>query len=176
MPTRSLLLTPSILVCLFLAQPGQEAFAQSTDHAPSAEKGYVVFYFGATSCAACNRPEVIQAVRSIKSGFEHVHTRFPAKFVMVSMDEDIEEGIEFLEKYGYWDEVSVGSFYRNELVMRHVNTLEIPGLPQVMVYENTYEDAEHGTKTVKETERVAQVMGGEGIVAWAEKDFPLETK
>ncbi|WP_179862275.1 hypothetical protein [Longibacter salinarum] len=51
MPTRSLLLTLPLLVCLFLAEPVQEASAQTADQAVSDETAYVVSYFGATSAA-----------------------------------------------------------------------------------------------------------------------------
>ncbi|PEN12710.1 hypothetical protein CRI94_11825 [Longibacter salinarum] len=72
---------------------------------------------------------MVQAVKSIESKCESIRALSPAKFVMVAMDTDIEEGIAFLKKYGSWDEVSVGSFYRNQPMMRHVNTLEVLGVP-----------------------------------------------
>ena len=52
------------------------------------------------------------------------------------MDEDIEEGLKFIKKYGYWDEISIGSFYYNELALNYLNKTEIPGVPHVMVYKD----------------------------------------
>ena len=155
----------------FSVLPSSPAVAQS-----ESQESYVVFYIGATSCNPCNRPEVIKAVKEIESDFSDVHDEIPAKYVMVAMDKEIDKGISFLKKYGsFWDEVSVGSFYYNEHVLRYLNSQEPPGVPHVFVFRDTYQDAMHGVDTVEDRTMVKRVMGGEGIVAWVNDGFPLNS-
>lgn len=138
------------------------------------DKAYVVFYFGATSCGPCSRPEMVKSVNLIKSEFAQVHSDYATKLVMVVMDQDIAEGITYLEKYDSWDEVSIGSHYQNELVRHHLNTQEMPGVPHVLVFEDEYEEAKYGTSILKERQLVAALLGMEAIVTWTDSGFPLE--
>ena len=98
-----------------------------------------VFYFGATSCGPCNRPEVIESIDKLRAEFDSVHPEYDTKFVMVVFDEDIETGLDFIKKYDYWDEVSIGSRYDNELSLDNLNKAEIPALPHILIYEETFE-------------------------------------
>ena len=138
------------------------------------ERAYVVFYYGATSCGPCSQPEVIESIDAIRAQFADAHAGVSAKLVMVVMDEDLDEGIAYLEKYEPWDEVSIGSHYRNEHALRHLNEREMPGIPHVLVFEDVYEEASYGTSVLKERALVAELLGADAIVEWAESGFPLE--
>ena len=82
-----------------------------------AQERFTIFYFGATSCGPCNRPEVIESIKKLRVQFKNIHSDSETKFVMVCMDTNIEEGLKFIKKYGFWDEISIGSHYDNELVL-----------------------------------------------------------
>ena len=85
------------------------------------EEKYVVYYFGATDCAYCNIPENIENIKKIKLEFSQKYINKNIKYVMVCFDEDIEQGIKFIKKYGYWDEISIGQRYYNDLSLQCLN-------------------------------------------------------
>ena len=157
------------LILLFLAQLLAAPAANQAD-----EKAYVIFYYGASSCGPCSRPEMIKSINLIKTTFAPTHARFPTKLVMVVMDEDLDEGMAYLGKYEFWDEVSIGSHYRNEHVLRYLATQEMPGVPHVLVFEDVYAEANYGTTILKERTLVAALLGAEAIVEWVAQGFPLE--
>ena len=139
------------------------------------DTSYTLFYFGATSCGPCNRLEVIESINILKSTFSEIHAENSTKFVMVVMDEDISEGLEYLRKYETWDEVSIGSRYHNEHILRYLNVREIPGVPHILVFGDVYEDIpKFGTQLLKERTLLKGVMGGKEIVDWVSQKFPLE--
>ena len=139
-----------------------------------AQEHMTIFYFGATSCGPCNRSEVIESIKKIKSEFDSLHQGVKTKYVMVCLDEDISEGIKFIEKYGYWDEISIGSWSKNELVLENLNKSNMPGVPHIFVSRDTYEKANHGVELIKTREFVKEIIGGDKIVEWVKSGFILE--
>ncbi|MBD3616055.1 MAG: hypothetical protein HUJ22_05730 [Gracilimonas sp.] len=133
-----------------------------------------VFYFGATDCGPCNRPDVIESIDVIRTNFDSLHSEFETKLVMVTMDENMDEAIKYIQKYEYWDETSMGSRYHNELILAHLNKAEIPGVPHIMIFKDRFEDGGFGTQTIKNREFVKNIMGGDEIVAWANAEMKLD--
>ncbi len=135
---------------------------------------YVVYYFGATSCGFCNMPENIEKIKRIKIEFSKKYPDFNIKYVMVCMDKDIEAGLKFIEKYGYWDEISIGDFYNNELALSYLNKTEIPGVPHVMVYKDLLIKKEKmSIPIVKERELLVDLVGGTQIGGWISGGYIL---
>ena len=132
----------------------------------------VVYYFGATSCGHSYSEDCINSIKKLRNEFCSVHKEYNVKFVMVCMDTDIEEGLKFIEKYGYWDEISIGSHYKNELVMNYLDKTEIPGVPHVIVFEDIYEN--ESTPIIKERNTVVDKVGVAEIKEWVNNNFPLE--
>ncbi len=139
-----------------------------------AQEQLTVFYFGATNCGPCNRPEVIESIDVIRAEFDSLHSEFETKLVMVTMDENMDEAIKYIQKYEYWDEVSMGSRYHNELILAHLNEADIPGVPHIMIFKDSFEDGGYGTQTIKNREFVKSIMSGDEIVAWVNTEMKLD--
>jgi len=134
----------------------------------------VVYYFGATSCGFCNVPENIEKIKKIKTEFSEKYKDSKIKFVMVCMDENIEEGLKFIQKYGYWDEISIGNFYNNELALNYLNNTEVPGVPHVMVYKDYLLKKERfSIPVIKERKLLVDLVGGTQIEDWINNGYPL---
>ncbi|WP_441001499.1 TlpA family protein disulfide reductase [Fodinibius sp. SL11] len=140
-----------------------------------AQNQLTVFYFGATSCGPCNRPEVIESIDKLKAEFDSIHPKYNTKFVMVVFDEDMETGLEFIEKYDYWDEVSIGSRYDNELSLDNLNKTDIPGLPHILIYEETFEPVGDWGIEVRESKKlVKEILEGTKVVSWVNSGMKLD--
>lgn len=138
------------------------------------QKQLTVFYYGATDCGPCNRPEVIASINKLKADFASLHTDFKTKFVMVAVDNTIEEGLQFINKYDPWDEVAMGSRYNNELALANLNGVDIPGLPHIFVFEDEFENAGYGVVVREKRTLLKKILGGEPIVSWVNSGMKLE--
>ena len=139
-----------------------------------AQQHLTIFYFGATSCGPCNRSEVVESIKEMKAKFDSVHNDYKTKFVMVCMDENIAEGLKFIQKYGYWDEISVGSFYHNELALTNLNETAISGVPHILIYKESIMKTDQSVFRLKSRELVKEVLGGDKIVAWVKSGMELK--
>lgn len=132
----------------------------------------VIYYFGATSCGWCNTPECVSSINKLRNEFSEYHKEYVVKFVMVCMDNNIEEGLKFISKYGYWDEISIGSFYNNELVMNYLDKTSIPGVPHVIVFQDLYENER--APIIKERKTIKDLVGAKQIKEWVDNKYLLE--
>ncbi len=139
-----------------------------------AQEHLTIFYFGATNCGPCNRPEVVKSIKEMKAQFDSVHKDFKTKFVMVCMDENIAEGLKFINKYGYWDEISIGGWFHNELVLANLNKATIPGVPHIFIYRETFEKAKYGVELIKTKKLIKEIVGGDKIVDWVKSGLDLK--
>jgi len=136
---------------------------------------YVVYYFGATSCGFCNVPENVEKIKKIKVDFSKRNPDLNIKYVMVCMDKGIEAGLKFIKKYGHWDEISIGSFYNNELALSYLNKTDIPGVPHVMVYKDLLIKKEKmSVPIIKERKLLVDLVGGIQIGRWIDSGYPLQ--
>lgn len=140
-----------------------------------AQEQLTIFYFGATSCGPCNRPDVIESIDKLRAEFDAVHKDVDTKFVMVVFDEKMNEGLQFIEKYNYWDEVSIGSRYHNELALANLNQTEIPGLPHILIYSESFKGVgDYGIEIREDKELVKGILGGKQITSWVNSGMKLE--
>lgn len=139
------------------------------------EEILVVYYFGATNCGFCTAPENIKKIKKIKTDFSAREKGLYAKFVMVCMDEDIKEGLKFIKKYGYWDEISIGGFYKNELALSVLNRARIPGVPHILVFQDTLARGRWNIPVLKKRMLLADLVGGKEIEDWIEEGYPLSS-
>ena len=139
-----------------------------------AQEQLTVFYFGASDCGPCNRPDVIESIDEIRASFDSLHHNYDTKLVMVAMDEDIDLGLEYTTKYERWDEISIGSRYHNENTLAHLNNIMIPGVPHIIIYKDSFEAGDFGVEIIKNRELVKNILSGEEIVAWVNNKMPLD--
>ena len=94
---------------------------------------------------------------------------------MVCFDNDIEQGIEFIKKYGYWDEISIGQRYYNALSLKYLNKTKIPGIPHIIVFKDIYSSLSNWSiPVIKKRERLVDLVGGNEINEWIKNGYPLE--
>ena len=153
----------------------QAGFKRASGDYDESSTAYVVDYVGATSCGICSRPDVVRAINRMADRFSEVHED-PAKFVIVAMNRDLQAGMEFITKYdSSWDELSVGSFYRNETLLSHFNdSVRLAGLPHILVFRDRYQETDLGITIRSERDLVTNVLGGESIGDWIKEDVPLQ--
>jgi hypothetical protein len=133
----------------------------------------VVYYFAATDIGFCTAPENIEKIKKIKTDFSARHKSQKLKFVMVALDENIEAGLKLINKHGTWDEISVGSRFRNELALAYLNRSKIPVLPHILVLKDVISARKWNIPVVHRQELLADLAGGEQIAEWIEKGYSL---
>lgn len=136
------------------------------------KENLVLFYFGATSCGPCNETKTINNIKKIKNEFSKTHSQYNVKYIMVCLDQDIKEGLEFIGKYGYWDEISVGSHYKNELVMEYLDKTKLPGVPHIIVYHDEYEKP--STPIIKHRQVLMDLVGSSQIDDWVKSNYQIK--
>jgi thioredoxin-related protein len=149
------------------------AVSFTTKEAHASKDQYVILYYGATSCHYCNLPENI---RNINTLAKTIGQKFVGvKRVMVCMDKDLKEGLSFINKYdSAWDEISIGSFYQNELAFQYLNTTKIPGVPHVILLKRSYsDDNQYSVPVASRTDILADLVGGNAINKWILEGFPI---
>lgn len=134
-----------------------------------------VFYFGGTDCPHSTDPKTVANINTIRTQLAKKHSEYAFKFVMVVMDDSIEQGYQFARSYVPWDEVSIGSFYQNELMLQHINPLAIPGVPHIMVYSDSLVTAEkHNVPLLRKRTLLVDLVGSSQIDKWIQSDFPIQ--
>lgn len=149
-------------------------FGLSVHSQKDIQEQYVIYYFGATDCGYCNEAENIVNIKKIKSEFSQKYPEAQTKYVMVCFDNDIEQGLKFIQKYGYWDEISIGQRYLNDTSLGVLNETEVPGLPHIVVYKNEYaKHPQFSVPTIKRKVALVDLVGGSQINAWIGGGYPL---
>ena len=85
------------------------------------------------------------------------------------MDKDIEQGIRFTRKYPNWDEISIGQFYNNELMLVHLNRSQVPGVPHIMIYNDILRIGNYGIPTNQKRTLRVDLVGEKAIESWIQK-------
>jgi thiol-disulfide isomerase/thioredoxin len=137
-----------------------------------AETSYTLMYFGATSCGPCMRETTIQAIKDIKKDFIKDTKLEKVKFVIVCIDDSLDEALTFINKYKDWDEFSLGSFYNNELMLDYLNKTARPGIPHILLFKDIIIDKPIPEK--KNRVLVAEIVGSDKIIDWVKNGFPIE--
>ncbi len=148
-------------------------FLDSSRENEKFEETLVVYYFGATDFGFCMVPDNIEKIKKIKTELSEEYGRSKVKFVMVCMDKDVEKGLKFVKKYGYWDEISIGSFYNNELALAALNSSHLPEVPHVMVFKDILSFGKWSLPLRKERTLLVDLAGEEQINEWIQKAYPV---
>ena len=157
------------LLCVNIAGSAQE-------NEPRKDSIYSLIYFGAASCYYCNVEKNIANINKMAIQIKKANSDLKLKLILVGMDKGITEGWNYVGKYelSNWDEVSVGSFYENELALSYLNSSEIPGVPHVMIIKH---NTVTGKYNIKNTERQSiriDLVGGDQIDKWINGSFSFE--
>lgn len=137
------------------------------------EEVLVVYYFGSTDFGFCTLPENIEKIKKIKTDLSDEYRNRNIKFVMVCMDKDIKKGLKFIQKHGYWDEISIGSFYSNELALKILNNSPVPEVPHLMVFKDVISIGKWNLPSIKERTLLVDLAGEVKISEWIQKAYPI---
>ena len=139
-----------------------------------AQEQITVFYFGASDCGPCHHPDVIKSIDKISANFDSLHPAYDTKLVMVALDENIDLGLKYISTYDPWDEISIGSRYRNENTLAHLNNIEIPGIPQLIIFKDSFEVGDYGVEIIKNRELLTNLISGGEIIPWVNGKMKLD--
>lgn len=140
------------------------------DYEFRAGKEIVLVLVGAAFCGAQRKPGFPQAVEDAKLRVREQATARGAQFraVAVSLDWKTDEAMSFLEGFGAFDEVTVGSNWLNEGARRYI-WRELPGpaaVPQLLVIER---DIEIEPQVLVRSERVIKrIAGAPPVIEWVQ--------
>ena len=111
-------------------------------------------------------------VNEIKDHFKGLNV----KTMIVSMDKDIAEGLKFIDKYGIkkWDEISIGSFYNNELALNYLNKTKTPGVPHIVVIKHVTVTGEYNIPHTVEDKVLVDLVGGTEIDKWLQDNYSFK--
>lgn len=133
-----------------------------------------VFYFGGSDCPYSMDEKNIANIDKMRAELSEKHNQIPFKFVMVVMDQDIDQGVLFAKKYRPWDELSIGQFYHNELMLEHVNRSAIPGVPHIMIYRDSLVVGQHNIPTIKQRTLLVDLVGESAISKWIQSGYSIK--
>jgi hypothetical protein len=154
-----------ILVLLLLAGTAQSQTPPN--------RRITVFYFGASDCGFCLHKEHIANIDRLRTELATKHAPIPFKFVMVVMDDSLDEGYQFTKKYLPWDEIAIGQRYSNELMLEHLNRTAIPGVPHIMLYLDSLQVDEHSNPLIKKRNLLLDLVGESNIGKWIQSGYPI---
>jgi hypothetical protein len=139
----------------------------------STNRRATVFYFGGSDCPFSVDEKNIANIDKMRTELAGKHAQMPFKFVMVVMDDSLDRGIAFAKKYLQWDELSIGKFYNNELMLEHVNRAPIPGVPHIMVYGDSLVVGKYNIPSIKKRTLLLDLVGESAIGKWIESGYPI---
>jgi len=167
------ILLPVTLLCAS-ALSAQETYTPGTDLPTKPQ--ILAIYFGATSCAPCQTPELKAALHQMKPLLLQQANATGHAFAMlgVALDWSIPEGLALLEPLGEFDEVAVGANWTNLAAVRYIwgDTTATAGLPQIVIVERQLDPGRSGIAVGPER-LVKRVLGAGAIESWVAQGAPL---
>jgi hypothetical protein len=146
-----------------------QAFAQD-----SSKTVTTIFYFGGSDCHFCVDRRNVQNINKMKGELPQHYHEMSFKFVLVVMDKEIDRGIRYSKKYPGWDEVCIGQFYDNELMLEHVNRSAMPGVPHIMVYRDSLRIGKWNIPTISNRALLVDLAGEGAIDRWVQSGYALK--
>jgi hypothetical protein len=156
------------IVLAIVLLPITIAFSQTSDSIVT-----TVFYFGGSDCGYCVMERNVQNIKTMKEQLPSIYPARKFKFVLVVMDEDIQRGIKYSSKYPGWNELSIGMFYHNELMLAHVNKTKLPGVPHIMIYEDSFAIGDYNVPTISKRKSIVELVGANAIDEWIKDGYKL---
>ncbi len=154
--------------------------AQDTTYVPAArlESGHqiVAVYFGAHWCHPCQTPEMKRAIKEMKPLIAAQAKRSNADFsaMVVALDFDLKDGLDFVTPLGPFDEYSFGSDLESVAAQRFIwgDSLTFKGVPQVIVFERDIQMSRN-RPIVFGPDHVLQRVAGDSIPIWVKAGAPI---
>ncbi|HEX6369760.1 MAG TPA: hypothetical protein VF006_12645 [Longimicrobium sp.] len=135
----------------------------------------VLVLVGAAFCGAQREPGFPQAVEEAKLRVQEQAKARGAQFraIAVSLDWKTEEALAFLESFGAFDEIHVGSNWLNDGARRYI-WADLPGepvVPQVLVVEREIET--EPAVQVRSERVIKRIAGAAPLITWVRAGAPM---
>jgi len=136
----------------------------------------VLVVVSSSACSWSNSDQFEKMVREGRAAIQRLSDHREVGFAVMGISRDVwpENGIEHLEKFGRFDEISVGRGWRNTSILKYVYG-DFPGraaTPQILVLGRTL--VREGGHWTTENERVlARKIGVTEIGQWIETGTPV---
>lgn len=152
------------------AAPGTAA-AYVPSYTVKAGPEVVLVFIGASFCGAQKRPGFAETVERAKVELSRRAAAEGKQFsaVGVSLDWKPAEALAFLERFGSFDQVSLGRNWTNDAALRYI-WKELPGapvVPQIVVIERYVRTQPR--IDVRDERVVKRIAGADPIAAWVEQ-------
>ena len=147
----------------------EEEFVPVATRDPGEELVFVVV--GSSACRWSNSDQFEKVVREGRTAIQRVADQRGVGFAVMGISQDArpEQGIEYLRRFGRFDEISVGRGWRNAGILKYIYG-DFPGIaatPQVLVLGRTL--VREGGQWTLENERVLiRKIGVTEIDRWIE--------
>jgi len=133
-------------------------------------KELVLIVVGSSKCGASQSRDLEAAVKKIRQGLRTQATDNHQRFVTMglALDEDPEVGLEFLRKFGSFDEIMTGGGWTSTGSLAYI-VRDLPGrraVPQLVVLERDVAISKTGVAAVQST-LVGRKVGLDEIAAFA---------
>jgi len=148
-------------------------FLNSTVTKDDAKEIMVFYYFASSQFGYCAMPENIKKIKKIKTELCEKYKKTKIKFVMVCLDDNLEKGLKFIMKHGYWDEISIGKSFGNELALNYLNVSKIPKVPHILVFKDLHETGKWNLPVIKERKLIVDLAGAGQIEKWIQQEYLL---
>ena len=126
-----------------------------------------LIYIGSSRCAFSNNKEMYDAVDGIKSLLSEKADSLSIGFTSIGIasDWDPDQGIDHLNKFGYFDEIIVGNNWSNTGVVRYLGEMNGElSTPQILVTLRTYIGPVKAK--VSEEKKILTITGMDNIANW----------
>lgn len=118
-------------------------------------------------CGACKaEPAATEVGRWLDTLLSRSGSR--PRLIGVSVDTDVTAGLELLQEFGEFDEISVGSGFMNTAALKYIWRDSIPfaGVPQLLVFERVTRVADSPLRVAHFEIPSQRIVGLEAIAAW----------
>ena len=133
----------------------RDAIAASTD-SDSSNSVVVVSLVVSPSCAACNDPALLSSIRELQRAV-NLTPEGRVRFAGIALARSSADGVQFLERFGSFDEVMAGSGWDGVIGRRYLqgDGSGVQAVPQLIVSE-LVDEIDHPLGRRKSTERLVQ--------------------
>ena len=137
----------------------------------------VLIFLGGTSCGSCRDPALKVVLAEVRARLSRLitGTRIGFKSIGVAIDWEVDQGVTYLTDQGTWDELSVGSNFRNSLFNEHCWV--VPGtraaIPQLILLERKYRMGSTRIEVLGKR-YLARVIGVGAIANWVESGMSVQ--
>ncbi|HEX8454104.1 MAG TPA: hypothetical protein VF647_18600 [Longimicrobium sp.] len=145
--------------------------AHYTPTPPSASGEQVLFVFvGSSACRFSSVPELPGLVEDLKMKVAAEAKRRETGFatIGVAIDSDFRKGVNYLKRFGYFDEVTAGNGHYNSAFVKYVYE-DMPGdaaTPQILVIQRSVTEKD-GDVNVTSERLLRRLRGVAAIAQWA---------